>query len=120
MRTALMFAMLLTGAGAQAEPARSGDQVFKASCARCHGAQADGDTPIAKVVKPPPPDLRRSGLSEAQIREIVTHGGEGVGRSPIMPNWGVQLSPQDIDAVVTYVSGLKGRVDGVKSAARSQ
>jgi len=120
MRAALLFAMLTTCATAQAEPAREGNRVFQTNCARCHGAQADGDTPIAKVVKPPPPDLRRTPLSEAQIREIVTHGGEGVGRSPIMPNWGFQLSPEDIDAVVAYVNGLKGSVDGVKSAARSQ
>jgi cytochrome oxidase Cu insertion factor (SCO1/SenC/PrrC family) len=60
------------------------------------------------VVKPPPPDLWRISLNDVQIREIVTHGGEGVGRSPIMPGWGVQLSSEEINAVVAYVSGVRG------------
>ncbi|MFN7644752.1 MAG: c-type cytochrome [Burkholderiales bacterium] len=120
MRALLMSAMLMTCAAAQAEPAREGDRLYKENCARCHGVRADGDTPIARVVKPPPPDLRRTRLTEVQIREIVIHGGEGVGRSPIMPNWGFQLSTEQIDAVVAYVNGLRGGAGGVKSAARSQ
>jgi mono/diheme cytochrome c family protein len=120
MRTLLLSAVLLSCAAAQAEPALEGDRLYKENCARCHGARADGDTAIAKVVKPRPPDLRRTSLNDAQIREIVTQGGEGVGRSPIMPNWGFQLSTEEIDAVVAYVSGLKEGVGGVKSASRSQ
>ena len=120
MRAWLLSAVLMTCAAAQAEPAREGDRLYQANCARCHGARADGDTAIAKVVKPPPPDLRRTGLNDAQIREIVTHGGEGVGRSPIMPNWGFQLSSEEIDAVVAYVIGLKEGLGGVKSASHLQ
>ncbi len=120
MRALLLSAVLTTCAAAQAEPTREGDRVFQKNCARCHGAQADGDTAIAKVVKPPPPNLRRSSLSDAQIKQIVVQGGEGVGRSPIMPNWGFQLSTEEIDAVVAYVIGLKEGLGGVKSASRSQ
>ncbi len=120
MRALLLSAVLMTCAAAQAEPARQGDRLYREHCARCHGARADGDTPIARVVKPPPTDLRRTRLNDAQIREIVALGGEGVGRSPIMPIWGFQLSSEEIDAVVAYVSGLREGDGGVKSAARSQ
>jgi mono/diheme cytochrome c family protein len=120
MRVVSLFMLALASGHLQAEPAREGQRVFQANCARCHGAQADGDSAIARVVKPPPPDLRRTRLGPTQIREIVAQGGEGMGRSPIMPRWRGELNEDELKAVVNYVIGLKEGVGGVKSAARSQ
>lgn len=112
---ALIAGVLATPA--EAQPPRSGAQVFAAHCARCHGIRGDGDTAIARVVSPKPPDLRRSGLDLARVREIVRGGGEGVGRSPIMPRWSGEIADADIEAVTAYAFSLRETVDGNKRAS---
>jgi mono/diheme cytochrome c family protein len=95
-------ATIPVAAGAQPSTVR-GAQVYQANCARCHGEKADGDSPIARVISPRPPNLITSTLSAADKERIVVRGGAAVGRSPTMPEWGKELSAEDIRDVLAFV-----------------
>lgn len=121
-RLATLVVALLAGVvtePAAAQAARSGSQVFAAHCARCHGVRGDGDSPIARVVSPKPPNLRHSRLDFAHLREIVRGGGEGVGRSPIMPRWSGEIPDADIESVIVYAYSLRESENAGKRASSS-
>ena len=85
-----------------------GLEVFQANCAHCHGARGDGVSRVARVLQPAPSNLRASTLSHDEMRRMVELGGAAAfGRSSSMPAWGPQLPPEDLEAVVTYVFGLR-------------
>lgn len=99
------LAGLLLGFGAWAEPGmraidedHPGYPYYRAYCATCHGVFADGNGPLAPLLKRPSPDLSRltraygSPLPRAQVAEFID--GEKMpgehGRSD-MPVWGRRL-----------------------------
>ncbi len=47
-------------------------QMFATTCAGCHGAAGTGETPVARELAPPPPDLTRSTLEPQPAFEVVT------------------------------------------------
>jgi len=83
-----------------------GARTFMYRCSVCHGLHGDGKSDLANILKPPPANLTISKLTIAQKRQIVTEGGAAVGRSPNMPVWKLELSPQEIEDVVQYVQTL--------------
>ncbi len=84
-------------------PIRRGEVVFKSNCVLCHGVKADGKGRASVLYDPPPANLTRSDKNDQYKKMIVTYGGEAMGRSPVMPIWGEQLSEQEIDDVVAYL-----------------
>ena len=98
--------------GAQASPrfdARQvalGQRVFAHSCARCHGANAEGAPhwrrPDVTGNYPPPP-LNGSGHARhhplSMLRHVIRNGSPGGGN---MPAWGGRLSEREIDAVIVW------------------
>lgn len=94
MATVVAMVMAL---GAQKKPsAASGEAMYRAYCASCHGAKGEGDGPAARAMKRRPPDLttlaKRAGGRFPAGRvfqsiegdpEIAAHG------SPEMPVWGL-------------------------------
>ena len=83
-----------------------GEVVFKTNCILCHGLKGDGNGRAAKLYDPPPANLTRSDKNDDYKRMIITLGGAAMGRSPVMPVWGEQLSTQEIDDVVNYLKTL--------------
>lgn len=100
--TLLVIAALAQHASA-AEDVAKGRAVFRAHCMQCHGEKADGHGPLAARFNPPPADIAASQRSDDYMLQIVTLGGEALGRSPVMPQWGLELSGQQILDVVTYL-----------------
>ncbi len=103
-----------------------GAQLFKTWCASCHGLTAQGNGPLAAIMKAQVPDLtqiadKNGGLfPSARVarivdgREVVSHG------DPEMPIWGTAFkSTKDgyseasvrarIDAVVKYLESIQKR-----------
>jgi mono/diheme cytochrome c family protein len=103
---ALGLACSLMAAPALAEP--SGEEVFLNRCAVCHGVNADGQSKLARLMRPPPANLRASQLTDEQRARIVRKGGAAVGRSPDMPTWELELNEAELHAVLTYVGSVKG------------
>lgn len=89
------------------DTAPSGEAIFKSRCVVCHGVNADGHSDLARIMRPPPANLRASKLNDEQRSQIVRKGGESVNRSPSMPVWELELSEDELRAVLSYVATLK-------------
>lgn len=72
----------------------AGESVFAENCSVCHGSDGHGGSGG--------PDLRTMTLAKTEEGSIqqVTNGGGG------MPAFGEQLSPEEIEDVASYVSGV--------------
>ena len=86
-----------------ADRVRTGEGVYKRHCAQCHGPDADGQGIHAKRFNPPPSNLSTSKRSDDYRMQIITVGGLNMGRSAVMPEWGLELSGQEILDVVVYL-----------------
>jgi cytochrome c oxidase cbb3-type subunit 3 len=107
-RALCLSTMWLPGALAWAQSSQAqGEHVFKTRCVICHGVNADGRSDLARIMRPPPANLRASKLNDDERARIVRKGGEAVGRSSNMPIWEQELSDEEIRAVVAYVGTLK-------------
>ena len=91
---------------------RSTEQIadlFRNNCARCHGADGRGDTPLGHTYHTP--DLTNdewwrthaSITSTRSLVAIVSHGKGG------MPAFGKKLRRNDIKLLVNYVRRFRGR-----------
>lgn len=80
-----------------------GEVVFKTNCVLCHGVKGDGKGRASVLFNPPPANLTRSDKNDEYKTMIITMGGAAMGRSPVMPVWGEQLSTQEIHDVVAYL-----------------
>lgn len=79
----------------QPAPANSGQKMYMAYCASCHGPDGKGDGPAAPALKIPPPDLtllsQRNGgqFPTDKIRTILKFGVATPAHGSIdMPVWG--------------------------------
>lgn len=83
-----------------------GEVVYKTNCILCHGVKADGKGRASVLFDPPPADLTKSDKNDEYKKMIITLGGKAMARSEVMPIWGEQLSEQQIDDVVVYLSTI--------------
>ena len=104
MRIAPLFAFggLLAAWMATADPVMAQDAaaLYKAKCAKCHGAEGKGDGAAAKTMKLTVGDLtnaeRMAGFSDARLTEIIVKGEKK------MPKYDT-LKPEEVSALVGYV-----------------
>jgi cytochrome c oxidase cbb3-type subunit 3 len=107
-RSLCLGAILLPASAAWAQTTlERGEGLFKTRCVVCHGVNADGRSELARIMRPPPANLRMSKLDDAERTRIVRKGGEAVGRSSNMPVWETELNDEEIRSVVAYVGTLK-------------
>jgi len=88
-----------------------GKHLFDHYCATCHGDEGKGDGQNASNLNPPVPDLTNSkSLADpAYVRRVIAEGSAAVGRSPLSPPWGRNLSPQEIEYLVLYCQRLAAK-----------
>jgi mono/diheme cytochrome c family protein len=105
----------------------TGDDLYKAYCAACHGQSGKGDGPLARNMKKRPPDLtllarQNGGLFPSALAYKIIDGRQvtpGHG-GPDMPTWGTvfkasQGGPSEeavkgrIEALVKYLESLQQR-----------
>jgi cytochrome c oxidase cbb3-type subunit III len=99
--------------------ARTGEGVYRRHCMQCHGPEADGRGIHAKRFNPPPSDLAHSPRTDDYRLQIITVGGEAMGRSSVMPEWGLELSGQDILDVVVYLRRVSDQAAARAKADKS-
>jgi mono/diheme cytochrome c family protein len=79
--------------------AASAPKLFGQYCARCHGADGAGSTPMGEALSAP--DFTDSGWqkgkSQREMTNVVTNGKEG------MPAFRKKLTRQQISSLVVYV-----------------
>jgi len=115
-----MFAALLLSGGilsAQtgSEPSlhlENGEQIFKAACAACHGADGRGTPQSIAGFQPPRtfPDFTRCDQTtsepDSSWKALIVHGGPYRGFSQIMPSFAEALTDKQIDMVIGYLRSL--------------
>jgi mono/diheme cytochrome c family protein len=85
------------------------EDLFRNNCARCHGADGRGDTPLGHTYKAPDftdPEWwqKHSNITtSASLVSIVSHGKGG------MPAFGKKLSHTEIRRLVGYVRRFKNQ-----------
>jgi mono/diheme cytochrome c family protein len=90
------------GHGSQAEA------MFATVCVTCHGADGSGRGPAAEALNPKPRNYTdpqwQASVTDDQIKEIILKGGQGVGKSPMMPGQ-PQLAdqPEVLDGLVKII-----------------
>jgi mono/diheme cytochrome c family protein len=85
------------------EAAMRGRAVFESHCVTCHGAAGKGDGRVARLYNPKPSDLTASTQSDSYKSDIIRKGGASLGRSPVMPAWGGELSDAEIGDLLAYL-----------------
>ena len=88
-------------AGLSARAQETGESLFKAKCAMCHGADGAGKTPMGQALKIP--DLHSEDVqkrSDAELTDIVTKGKNK------MPAYDGKLSKEQITKLVGFVRDL--------------
>jgi mono/diheme cytochrome c family protein len=85
-----------------------GKRLFVHYCITCHGEVGRGDGQNAYNLDPRPPDFSESLREHTPTywRDIIQGGTAAVGRSPLCPPWGRNLTDQEMDALVSYLSVL--------------
>ena len=85
-----------------------GKHLFDQYCVTCHGDGGKGDGQNASNLNPPVPDLTTSkNLADATyVRRVIAEGSAAVGRSPLSPPWGRNLTPQEIEYLSSYCRSL--------------
>lgn len=86
-----------------------GQTVYGKYCTKCHGQDADGKGKDARKYKPMPTNFRIAQAAPAYEEEITKKGGKAMGRSEDMPDWGDDLSAEQIHDVVSYIVSLRGK-----------
>lgn len=95
-----------------------GKRLFGHYCATCHGDQGGGDGQNAYNLDPPPPDFKESLKLHppSYWRQIIEGGTAALGRSPLCPPWGHELTSRQIDSIVSYLKVLAESTNESKPA----
>ena len=93
------------GGGSQAE------QMFATVCATCHGMDGSGRGPAAEALNPKPRDYTdpawQASITDDQLKETILKGGQGVGKSPMMPGQPqLKDQPEVLDGLVRIIRGF--------------
>ena len=90
----------------QKADAGRGAIVYQEYCVQCHGAKGEGDGPGASGLEPKPAvhaKMALDQLPEDYLFNVIYYGGKSVGKSPMMPDWGLTLPPKDLADVIAYL-----------------
>ncbi|MBP2648924.1 MAG: hypothetical protein H6Q77_2548 [Gemmatimonadetes bacterium] len=104
--------LLTPGLPAQSADLEAGRKIFEEVCAACHGTtgRPDPSNPVVQALDPQPADLSdplfNSREPTADWHIVVTHGGQALGLSAVMPGQQGALSAEDIQNVVAYAKTL--------------
>ncbi len=106
----LTLAMSEAGAKASRSVADRGETNYATYCSPCHGAQGNGDGPMAALLNPKPArhgdaDYMKT-LSDDYMYRVIRDGGPAVGKSPMMAPWKATLSDPQIRDLVAYIRSL--------------
>lgn len=83
----------------------AGRDIYRASCAACHGPQGRGNGPAAVALNPRPTDFtnaaQRQAPTDSAISDVIEHGRRG------MPAFGRTLTSTQIDSLVAHLKTFR-------------
>ena len=87
-----------------------GKRVFYAQCVWCHADSTPAGPSNRSNVSPDPPLMNDGAIfnaeSDATLRRIIVYGGRGVGKSAMMPPYGLTLKDEEIESVIAYIRAI--------------
>ncbi len=92
--------LLLLGCGADVE---RGAGIYAERCLTCHGTEGAGDGSRAAFLPGGVTNLRRSSLSEEELRRVISEGRR------LMPAFGAALKEEEIREVVAFIGRFQKR-----------
>jgi len=108
---ATLLALMVAPPVARADDAL-GRRIYGERCSACHGAGGAGDGPAALALDPKPRNFRDPQFwrqrARAEIRSVVEQGRPGT----MMAGFLEVLTPEEIDAVVSYVMHFATAAEG--------
>lgn len=108
--------VLLTALVSRCYAQNAGEDVYKTSCAQCHGLTGEADTPAGKVYKAR--SLKSSEVLKMSDTEMLALAKKGKGQ---MPAWEDILTDDQIKDVITYIRTLqKSKSQGADSSAAAE
>ncbi|HHB91233.1 MAG TPA: c-type cytochrome [Anaerolineae bacterium] len=109
----------LAQGGDEPEPvgkAYRGEVIFQQRCAQCHGAQGDGNAPLADQLPDTLPDFTdpnyTRGKTPQELFDVITNGR----MDRMMPPWGQELSEAERWDAVAYIWSLSQSPDTIQQA----
>jgi mono/diheme cytochrome c family protein len=86
-------------------------QLFMTVCATCHGPDGKGNGPAADSLNPRPRDYTnpewQASVTDADIKKIILEGGQGVGKSAMMPAQAqLKDKPDVLNELVMMIRGF--------------
>ena len=105
------FAALALFAGSLSTAALADDpaDLWKAKCKGCHGDDGKAHTKIGEKEKIPDfttDKWQKEMAADADIKKVITDGSDSNSK---MKPFKEKLSEQEIDALVKYIRGMKGK-----------
>jgi mono/diheme cytochrome c family protein len=93
------------------DPVAQAQDMFGNVCAMCHGVTGAGDGPAAANLTPKPRNYTdpawQASVTDDQIRKTILEGGQGVGKSPMMPGQPqLKDQPDVLDNLVKIIRGF--------------
>ena len=104
-----LFDLTVTRATQKRSVAIEVGDLFRNNCARCHGADGVGDTPLGHTYNAPDftdPDWWRGHTALTSTRSLVSIVSHGKGG---MPAFGKKLTPVEIRHLVDYVRRFRNQ-----------
>jgi mono/diheme cytochrome c family protein len=87
-----------------------GKQIFYQYCVWCHADATPAGPSNRSNLTPVPPVLndgeKLNGETDEFLQSIITLGGSGVNRSPMMPPYGKTLTPDQVKAVIAFARAV--------------
>src|SRR4051794_18212767 len=111
----LLLTLFVASPAVAAQAARgltSGDAIYRAGCAGCHGPNGEGaaDTTVGFDKPATFPNFADCASTTPEVdadwRATIADGGRARGFSRIMPAFGDRLTPAQIESVIGYLRGL--------------
>jgi cytochrome c553 len=96
------------------------DEIY---CVRCHDRESTPER-VSNFdnLSPTPHEFTDANtfdhISDADLIEIITHGGSSLHRSPEMPPYGATLRPDEIKAIVAYIRAVSSGAAETKASDR--
>lgn len=110
------FASLANPFAADHEAVETGEELFQAYCASCHGPGGQGDGPAAETLDPKPATLAdgamMNDLSDGYLYWRVSLGGQMDPFNSAMPAWEAALSEEQRWQIISFVRSLASESDG--------
>jgi mono/diheme cytochrome c family protein len=106
----VLILVLIAAQVVAAQDKAEGKKLYVTYCSGCHGETGKGDGPAA-VSLPVKPTNHSDGtvmnqITDKTLSEIISKGGQAVGKSPFMPGWGSQLNDKQIRDIIAHVRSL--------------